>query len=51
MIYFMMLPQIVKSTIFKLKTININLYFLNYFIASISKIFLIKHIKLLFLQP
>jgi hypothetical protein len=43
---------IVKFTIFKFKTININIYiFLNYFITSISKAFLTKHIKLLFFQP
>jgi len=36
---------IVKSTIFKLKTININIYFLNYFITSILKAFLTKHIN------
>ena len=43
---------IVKSTIFKLKIININIYiFKTYFITSISKAFLTKHIKLLFVQP
>ena len=39
---------IVKSTIFKLKIISTNIYFKNYFITSILKVFLTKHIKLLF---
>jgi len=42
---------IVKSTILKLKIININIYFLKLFLTSISKAFLTKHIKLLFVQP
>jgi hypothetical protein len=41
---------IVKSIIFKLKIISINIFFKNYFITSILKAFLTKHIKLFFLQ-
>jgi len=39
-----------SSIIFKLKIINIYIY-IYYFITSISKAFLTKHIKLLFVQP
>jgi hypothetical protein len=38
---------IVKSTIFKLKTINIYIYIY----LNLKSIFLTKHIKLLFVQP
>jgi hypothetical protein len=40
-----------KYTIFKLKIININIYHFSYFITSICKAFLTKHIKLFFFQP
>jgi hypothetical protein len=42
---------IIKFTIFKLKTININIYIFNYFITSISKALLTKYIKTIFFQP
>ena len=41
---------IVKSTLFKLKTINIYIYILFYNL-NLKSIFLTKHIKLFFIQP
>jgi hypothetical protein len=44
--------MIIKSTIFKLKTININIYiYLIFYNLNLKNIFLTKHIKLLFTQP
>jgi hypothetical protein len=47
---------VVKFTILKLKTMCVCVYiyiyiYISYFITSISKAFLTKHIKLFFIQP
>jgi hypothetical protein len=42
--------EVVKSTIFKLKIININIYFLKLFYNFNLKTLLTKHIKLFFIQ-
>ena len=50
--------MVIKSTIFKLKTININIYiyiyiyiYIIFYNLNLKNIFLTKHIKLLFTQP